>query len=189
MTGHNLITNILVCLYANTDLYCIVCHSWKCLWFCSCGYGRRFRRWPCFIWQWEKVFQNLKNGKEDDVDRKPLKDPHHGLINVPLNPSQINTCPNSGRAYEEVAPFSISTNDLINLLPPSLFYGSAWFLCHPLTSAGRSLQMSCSLLVLDASNKLRILTQVGTGDIGFYYLKEPVSAIGEGSSVFSWMLG
>jgi len=83
---------------------------------------------------------NAKNSKEIDVDKKPMKDPHHGLINVP--PGRINTCPNSGRAYEEVAPFCVFANDLINSLPPSLLYGSGWFAYHPSTSAGSSLQIA-----------------------------------------------
>jgi hypothetical protein len=48
---------------------------------------------------------------------------------------------------------------------------------------------SCSLLVLESlpTSKLRIPIQVGAGDIGIYYLKEPVSAVGEGSSVECWV--
>jgi hypothetical protein len=129
---------------------------------------------------------NAKNGKEIDVDKKPMKDPHHGLINVP--PGRINTRPNAGRAYEEVAPFCVSANDLINPLPPSLFYGSGWFAYHPSTSAGSSLQTAAHYWYSSLpTSKLRIPIQVGAGDIGIYYLKEPVPAVGEGSSVECWV--
>lgn len=108
------------------------------------------------------------------------------LLNVP--PGRINTRPNTGRPYEEVAPFCVSANDLINPLPPSLFYGSGWFPYHPSTSGGSSLQTTAHYWYSTLpTSKLRIPIQVGAGDIGIYYLKEPVSSVGEGSSVECWV--
>ena len=37
------------------------------------------------------------------------------------------------------------------------------------------------------TSKLRILIQVGGGNIGVYYLREPVGVIGAGSSVECWV--
>ena len=37
------------------------------------------------------------------------------------------------------------------------------------------------------TSKLRIPIQVGGGDIGVYYLREPVAVVGEGSSVECWV--
>jgi hypothetical protein len=37
------------------------------------------------------------------------------------------------------------------------------------------------------TSKLRIPMQVGAGDVGVYYLKEPISQIGEGSAVECWV--
>ena len=190
VTGHDLITDILVA-YVQTQ----ICTAW------SIAHGNAFDSVPVHtpgdsgdghalfggVGQRKGVPEpNAKNDKEIDVDKKPMKDPHHGLINVP--PGRINTRPNSGRAYEEVAPFCVSANDLINPLPPSLFYGSGWFAYHPSSSAGSSLQTAAHYWYSTLpTSKLRIPLQVGAGDIGIYYLKEPVSAVGEGSSVECWV--
>jgi hypothetical protein len=43
----------------------------------------------------------------------------------------IRTQPNEGRPFREIATYCVSANDLINPLPPSLFYGSGWYAYHP----------------------------------------------------------
>ena len=108
------------------------------------------------------------------------------LLTVPSG--QINTRPNGNRPFEEIAPFCVSANDLINPLPPSLFYGSGWYAHHPSGSGGDALITAAhywhSAL---PTSKLRIPIQVGGGDIGVYYLREPVAVVGEGSSVECWV--
>jgi hypothetical protein len=42
----------------------------------------------------------------------------------------INTRPGDS-PFEEIQPCCVSANDLINPLPPSLFYGSGWSTQHP----------------------------------------------------------
>jgi len=69
--------------------------------------------------------------------------------------------------------------------PPLLFYGSGWFACHPSTSAGSSLQSPAHSSL--PTSKLRIPLQVGAGDIGIYYLDEPVFVVGKGSPVECWV--
>ena len=133
------------------------------------------------------------NGKDASVEESnrlkeaAAKDAaHHALLTVP--PGRINTRPNSGRAYAEVAPFCVSANDLINPLPPSLFYGSGWFPFHPSGAARSNLQTAAHYWYSTLpTSKLRIPLQVGAGDIGVYYLKEPVSQVGEGSSIECWV--
>jgi hypothetical protein len=190
VTGHDLITEILVA-YMQTQ----ICTAW------SVAYGNSFDSVPVHtpgdsgdghalfggVGQRPGVPEpNAKNGKESDVDKKPVKDAHHGLLNVP--PGRINTRPNSGKAYEEVSPFCVSANDLINPLPPSLFYGSGWFSYHPSTSTGSSLRTASHYWHSTLpTSKLRIPIQVGAGDVGIYYLKEAVSVVGEGSAVECWV--
>ena len=102
--------------------------------------------------------------------------------------ARMNTRPNTGRKFEEISPFCVSANDLINPLPPSLFYGSGWLPHHPATSGGSSLRTTAHYWYSTLpTSKLRIPIQVGAGDIVIYYLKEPVSQIGEGSSVECWV--
>ncbi|KAF8665047.1 hypothetical protein AX16_000659 [Volvariella volvacea WC 439] len=113
------------------------------------------------------------------------------LLRVP--PSRINTRPNSGRPFEEIAPYCVSANDLINPLPPSLFYGSGWFAQHPSTPRGSSPAENAMKTTSHywystlPTSKLRIPIQVGAGDIGVYYLREPVRDVGEGSAVECWV--
>ena len=49
---------------------------------------------------------------------------------------QINTRPNRNQPFEEIALFCISANDLINPLPPLLFYGLGWYVNHLSGSGG-----------------------------------------------------
>ncbi|KAJ3532576.1 hypothetical protein NMY22_g7685 [Coprinellus aureogranulatus] len=86
--------------------------------------------------------------------------------------ARINTRPNSDRKFEEISPFCVSANDLIN--PPS--------------------PRACSTVPGGTLTTLQALVEVQrsppphtTGDIGIYFLKEPVSQIGEGSTVECWV--
>ena len=83
------------------------------------------------------------------------------LLTIPSG--RINTRPNGNRPFEEIAPFCVSANDLINPLPPSLFYGSGpseW-------ERGRCVDYGCALLAFyTPTSKLRIPIQVGGGILG-----------------------
>lgn len=125
-------------------------------------------------------------GNRLKADSLSTKDAAHALASVP--PERMNSLPNPSRPYEEIAPYCVSANDLINPLPPSLFYGSGWNAHHPLTSGANTLHTAAHYWYSTLpTSKIRIPLQVGAGDIGIYYLKEPVSKIGEGSSVECWV--
>ncbi|KAJ2924217.1 hypothetical protein H1R20_g12871, partial [Candolleomyces eurysporus] len=129
-----------------------------------------------------------KDGDQDGEGKRRFKGLPHLVAQYQVPPARLNTRPNSGRRYEEIAPFCVSANDLINPLPPSLFYGSGWYAHHPATSGGSSLRSIAHYWYSKLpSSKLRIPIQVGGGDIGVYYLKEPVREVGEGSSVECWV--
>ena len=100
---------------------------------------------------------------------------------------RINTRPNAARPFEVVAPFCVSANDLINPLPPSLFYGSGWYAFHPSPGASSLRTTSHYWYSTLPTSKLRIPVQVGAGDIGVYFLREPISQVGEGSAVECWV--
>lgn len=107
------------------------------------------------------------------------------LFDVPKG--RINTRPNAARQFEEIAPFCVSANDLINPLPPSLFYGSGWYAFHP-PAGSNALQVKAHYWYSTLpTSRLRVPMQVGAGDIGVYYLKEPISQIGEGSAIECWV--
>lgn len=90
-------------------------------------------------------------------------------------------------SFEEVSPFCISANDLVNPLPPSIFSGSGWEVFHPPPA---SVELSSHAHYWYSSlptSRLRVGLQVGAGEIGIYYLKEPASHVGPGSAVECWV--
>ncbi|PFH45341.1 hypothetical protein AMATHDRAFT_71805 [Amanita thiersii Skay4041] len=141
--------------------------------------------------------------KQEEQKRNPhlvLNPQQYQSLRVPSG--RINTRPNnpsspssssSNRKFEEIAPYCVSANNLINPLPPSLFYGSGWHSFHPAgasggVGAGSVLKTSEHYWYSTLpTSKLRVPIQVGAGDIGVYYLKEPVGVVGEGSAVECWV--
>lgn len=91
------------------------------------------------------------------------------------------------RSFEEVSPFCISANDLINPLPPSIFSGSGWEVFHPQPGSSELTSHAHYWYSSLPTSKLRVGLQVGAGDIGIYYLKEPSSTVGLGSAVECWV--
>ena len=194
--GHDLITDILVAYFQSQ-----ICTAW------SVAHGSAFDSVPVHtpgeahglfggVGQRKGVPEpDEKKGEKDGVDSEgnrikadilSPKDAAHALASIPAE--RMNTPPSNGRPFEEVAPFCVSANDLINPLPPSLFYGSGWNAHHPASSGGSTLHTSAHYWFSHLpTSKLRIPLQVGAGDIGIYYLSEPVSKIGEGSSVECWV--
>jgi hypothetical protein len=131
-----------------------------------------------------------EEGKEEDAadDAKLVLPPTSNALH-PLNVprSRISTRPNDKRPFEEIAPFCVSANDLINPLPPSLFYGSGWHAHHPsMGSSSLNTQTHYWHSSLPTS-KLRVPITVGAGDIAIYYVKEPIRRVGEGSAVECWV--
>ncbi|TRM67233.1 hypothetical protein BD626DRAFT_397026 [Schizophyllum amplum] len=123
-----------------------------------------------------------------DMDRSPDAGAAGAHLNAPSVPqAMIDTRPDTARDFEEVDPFCASANDLVNPLPPSLFYGSGWNAFHPPGGATSLTAKSHYWYSSLPTSKLRIPIHVGKGDIGVYYLQEPTSAIGEGSAVECWV--
>ncbi|KZP21289.1 hypothetical protein FIBSPDRAFT_788380 [Athelia psychrophila] len=111
--------------------------------------------------------------------------PPYPQLSVP--PSLISTLPESDRPFEEVRPFCASANDLINPLPPSLFYGSGWNAFHPDGNAGQSELLHYWYSTLPTS-KLRIPINIGAGDVAVYYMKEPIGGDNEeASAIECWV--
>lgn len=193
--GHDLITDILVAYFQSQ-----ICTAW------SVAHGAAFDAVPLHtpgdahglfggMGQRKGVPEPDRPDKEsvdsegNRIKTEPMspKDVAHALASVPAE--RMNTPANSGRQFEEIAPYCVSANDLINPLPPSLFYGSGWHAHHPSATSGESTLYTTAHYWFSTlpTSKLRIPLQVGAGDIGIYYLKEPVSKIGEGSLVECWV--
>ncbi|KAF7329690.1 hypothetical protein MKEN_00232100 [Mycena kentingensis (nom. inval.)] len=109
----------------------------------------------------------------------------HPSVHVPR--SRISTRPNDPRPFQEIAPFCVSANDLINPLPPSLFYGSGWLAFHPGGGTGAMNPKAHYWHSSLPTSKMRVPVVIGAGDVGIYYLKEPINTVGEGSAVECWV--
>lgn len=128
-------------------------------------------------------------GDETDEAKKPLRAPPSVPVYPELGipPVRINTRPRSPAQFEEPAPFCVSANDLVNPVPPSLFYGSGWEVAHPLPGVSPLLTAAYYWYSTTPLSRLRVPIRVGAGDVGIYYLKEPIKDIGEGSQLECWV--
>ncbi|KAG5353189.1 hypothetical protein C0989_009566 [Termitomyces sp. Mn162] len=121
-------------------------------------------------------------------DREHQRPPHAPAPVTPVPPGRINTRPGAG-PFEEIAPFCVSANDLIPPLPPSMFYGSGWNVFHspPVEEGGGPATTSHYWYSTLPGSKLRVPIQVGAGDVGVYYVREPVAKVGAGSRAKCWV--
>jgi hypothetical protein len=110
-------------------------------------------------------------------------------LHVPVG--RVAAAPDEVRraSEEEVAPFCVSANDLINPLPLSLFAGSGWTAHHPAGPGGGGGPVAHGHYWASAqpTSRLRIPIQVGAGDIAVYYLQSPYSSDDPGSAVQCWV--
>ena len=65
---------------------------------------------------------------DGDSSSSSLNEQLYGL-KVPS--ARLRDRPNDVVDFREIEPFCVSASDLINPLPPSLFYGSGWKVYHP----------------------------------------------------------
>lgn len=129
---------------------------------------------------------NLKENVEQ-AQKQPENPTNRRLYPQLRVPStRINQRPSSD-PYEEIAPFCASANDLINPLPASLFSGSGWSVFHPAPGSAELSSHAHYWYSTLPTSRLRVGVQVGAGDIGVYYLREPRSVVGEGSAVECWV--
>jgi len=111
---------------------------------------------------------------------------HNPHFHVPIG--RIGSRPTDERRFQEVAPSCVSSNNLINPLPPSLFHGSGWLAHHPAASAALQTAHAHYWYSTAPTSKLRVPIQVGAGDIAVYYLREPLADVGgTGSAVECWV--
>ncbi|KZV90938.1 hypothetical protein EXIGLDRAFT_676605 [Exidia glandulosa HHB12029] len=113
----------------------------------------------------------------------------YGFLGVPQ--ARMNDRPSDAERFREVEPFCVSANDLVNPLPPSLFYGSGWLAYHPAKGPAGALTLDESRHYWYSTlptSKLRVQLKVGSGDIAIYFLMEPRSAGGKlNSEVRCWV--
>lgn len=108
-------------------------------------------------------------------------------LRVPQSRLRARPADYAAHKFEEVAPFCISANDLVNPLPPSMFSGSGWEVYHPPPGSAELSSHAHYWYSSLPTSRLRVGLQVGAGDIGVYYLQEPSTVVGVGSAVECWV--
>ncbi|KAJ1301270.1 hypothetical protein OPQ81_003677 [Rhizoctonia solani] len=82
--------------------------------------------------------------------------------------------PHTVSNFREVKPFCASANDLVNPLPPSLFYGSGWNVRSEPKADAELLRHYWSSDL--PTSKMRVSVKLAAGDVAVYYVKEKQDA-------------
>lgn len=98
---------------------------------------------------------------------------------------RLSSRPSDLEKLTEAEPFCVAADDLINPLPPSLFYGSGWHVYHPENDSGSD-DNRHYWYSTQPTSKLRVPLKVGAGDIAVYYLEEGKS-VEESTSIECWV--
>ena len=143
------------------------------------------------------LFGGIRHAPEDEDDATTTaasKDPTvfhnagpYAALRVP--PARLGSRPYELDKFRENEPFCAAADNLINPLPPSLFYGSGWHAHHPSTGTGAvedETERHYWFSILPQS-KLRVPIKVGRGDISVYYLEEGRGEDGAGSAIECWV--
>lgn len=98
---------------------------------------------------------------------------NHAFTIIP--PYMLSARPEDLDSFREVEPFCVSANDLINPLPPSLFYGSGWHAHHPVAKSAQSDEdkLAYYWYATFPMSKLRVPIKVGSGTVAVWYVVEP----------------
>ncbi|KAI0772917.1 hypothetical protein BD413DRAFT_663067 [Trametes elegans] len=135
----------------------------------------------------DKDVLGAANPARDSTGRAPPLAAQDPRLRVP--PTRINSRPADLEAgpFEEVAPYCVSANDLVNPLPLSMFAGSGWAAYHPPPGSAELSSHAHYFYSSLPTSKFRVNIQTGAGDVGVYYVREPASLVGEGSAVECWV--
>ncbi|EIW53319.1 uncharacterized protein TRAVEDRAFT_31521 [Trametes versicolor FP-101664 SS1] len=123
----------------------------------------------------------------DSMGRPPAlaaQDPRLRVPTMRINsrPADLEDTP-----FEEVAPYCVSANDLVNPLPLSMFAGSGWAAYHPPPGSAELSSHAHYFYSSLPTSRFRVNIQVGAGDVGVYYVRESAAQVGEGSAVECWV--
>ncbi|KAJ9103195.1 hypothetical protein QFC21_002618 [Naganishia friedmannii] len=124
-----------------------------------------------------KGAQGVNEGDGESLNGQELK---HVSLKVP--PARIHDRPSDILQFREIEPFCVSANDLINPLPPSLFYGSGWHAFHP---AKGSSDERHYWYAEQPTSRIRIPMRLSAGDVAIYYIQNPEDK--PGGSALCWV--
>ncbi|EJD01844.1 Cap64 protein [Fomitiporia mediterranea MF3/22] len=133
------------------------------------------------------LFGGLGNRLADGAGGVDSAAKHNPHLRVPLGRVSAPPGEQQRASAEEVAPYCVSANDLINPLPPSLFTGSGWTQVHPSPGSVGLTAYEHYWSSAQPTSRLRVPIQVGAGDVAVYYLVEPLRDDDPGSAVQCWV--
>ncbi|QRV99024.1 glycosyltransferase family 90 protein [Ceratobasidium sp. AG-Ba] len=99
-------------------------------------------------------------GEETEDETNPLRIPRGRMRDKPAAVS----------SFREVKPFCASANDLVNPLPPSLFYGSGWSMRNDPKADSELLRHYWGSEI--PASKMRVSVKLSAGDVGVYFVRE-----------------
>jgi hypothetical protein len=106
--------------------------------------------------------------KEGDGESFSGQDSKYANLKVPA--ARIHDRPSDLLSFREIDPFCVSANDLINPLPPSLFYGSGWHAFHPAKGTHDERHY---WYAEQPTSRIRIPMRLSAGDVAIYYIQNP----------------
>lgn len=126
------------------------------------------------------------------VGNKLTADPASTYASLRVPPLRVNDHSPMSDHFREPKPFCVSANDLINPLPPSLFYGSGWNAHSPSGGrAGTSDQAGAQGYYWYSTlptSKLRVPVKLAAGDVAIYYMMEPRGDFRDGGpGIMCWV--
>lgn len=80
--------------------------------------------------------------------------------------------PHDVQLFREIEPFCVAASDLVNPLPPTLFFGNGWATYHP-PAKGNVVEDRHYWYADRPTARLRIPLKLGAGDVGIYFLQSP----------------
>lgn len=113
---------------------------------------------------------DLLQGAGDGVNVKDPKDSSK-FASFKVPPARLSDRPSDILDFREIEPFCVSANDLVNPLPPSLFFGSGWHVHHP--SKNDAAEDRHYWYAELPTSRLRVPIKLGAGDVAIYYLQGP----------------
>lgn len=108
---------------------------------------------------------------QDPGDGQSLSATDLKMASLKVPSARLSDRPSDILQFREIEPFCVSANDLINPLPPSLFYGAGWHAYHP--GKGAQVEDRHYWYADQPTSKLRIPIKLGAGDVAIYYLQSP----------------
>ncbi|KAF9511058.1 hypothetical protein BS47DRAFT_1319292 [Hydnum rufescens UP504] len=142
----------------------------------------------------EGLFRGMdaRKGETNEVDdtkvmkkkKKPSAADSRPAVSLHVPPYLLSTRPfidggSDPYIFQEVHPFCVSANDLINPLPSSLFFGSGWHIQKPQNSIADSMTPSDAYYwyATYPTSKLRVPVTISGGNVVIWYLSQDPDAL------------